>query len=98
LLGKGSLHLLLIEQFTTVFEVQWQLLLQNLPVLLDFLGVAILKRAECLGILLLSLKKILVPLLVELLVLLDMGLLALLLLLRLVEDELLELLLIILMF
>lgn len=79
-----------------MFEIQWQLLFQNLSVLLDLLGVAILERAECLGILLLSLKKILIPLLVELLVLLNVGLLALLLLLRLVEDEFLKLLLVVL--
>ena len=49
----------------------------------------ILKLSEGLGVFLLSLKEIIVPLLVELLVLLDMGLLALLSLLLLVEDELL---------
>jgi hypothetical protein len=60
--------------------------------------VSILKSTESLGVLLLSLEQILVPLLVELLVLLDVSLLAFLLLLRLVENQFLTFLLIILLF
>ena len=80
-----------------MLELEWKLFLENLSVLLDFLGVSILEGAKSLSILLLGLEQILVPLLVELLVLLDVSLLALLLLLGLVEDELLELLLVVLM-
>lgn len=64
-------------------------MLEHLPVLLDLLGVPVLELTEGLGVLLLGLEEVLVPLLVELLVLLDVGLLTLLSLLRLVEDELL---------
>ena len=49
----------------------------------------VLKLSKGLGILLLSLKEILVPLLIEFLVLLDVGLFALFSLLGLVEDQLL---------
>ena len=90
------MHLLLIKQFAAVFELEWQLFLENLSVLLNFLGVSIFKSAKSLGILLLGLEKVFVPLLVELLVLLDVSLFALLLLLGLVENEFLQLLLIVL--
>lgn len=96
LLGQTGLHLLLVEQLAAVFELKWQLLLQNLSVLLDLLGVSIFQGAESLGILLLGLEQVLIPLLVELLILLDMGLFALLLLLRLVENQFLQLLLVVL--
>ena len=65
--------------------------------MLDFLGVSIFEGAESLGILLLSLQQVFIPLLVELLILLDMGLLTLLLLLSLIENEFLQLLLVVLM-
>jgi hypothetical protein len=97
LLGHTGLHLLLVKELAAVLELEWELLLKNLSVLLDFLGVSIFEGAKSLSILLLSLQQVFIPLLVELLILLDMSLFALLLLLSLVEDELLELLLVILM-
>ena len=98
LLGHTSLHLLLIEELAAVFELERQLFFKNLSVLFDFLGVSIFKGAKSLGILLLGLEKVLVPLLVELLVLLDVSLFALLLLLGLVENKFLQLLLVVLVF
>ena len=80
-----------------MLELERELLLKNLSVLLDLLGVSILEGAKSLGVFLLGLEEILVPLLVELLVLLDVSLFALLLLLGLVEDQLLKLLLVVLM-
>lgn len=80
-----------------MLELERELLLKNLSVLLDLLGVSILEGAKSLGVFLLGLEEILVPLLVELLVLLDVSLFALLLLLSLVEDQLLKLLLVVLM-
>ena len=80
-----------------MFELEREFLLEHLSVLLDLLGVSILKGAKSLGVLLLGLKEIFVPLLVELLILLDMSSLALFLLLGLVEHQLLELLLVVLM-
>jgi apolipoprotein N-acyltransferase len=62
------------------------------------LGVSIFQGTKSLGVFLLGLEQIFVPLLVELLVLLNMGLLTLLLLLGLVENQFLEFLLIILLF
>ena len=97
LLSHTGLHLLLVEELAAVLELERELLLKNLSVLLDFLGVSILEGAKSLGILLLGLEEILVPLLVELLILLNVGLFALLLLLSLVENELLKLLLVVLM-
>ena len=73
-----------------MFELEREFLLEHLSVLLDLLGVSILKGAKSLGVLLLGLKEIFVPLLVELLILLNVSLLALLTLLSLVEDELLQ--------
>jgi len=63
---------------------------KNLSVLLDFLGMSILKCSESLGVFLLSLKEILVPLLVKLMILFDVCLLTFLLLLFLIENELLK--------
>lgn len=97
MLGHTGLHLLLVKELAAVLELEWELLLKNLSVLLDFLGVSIFEGAKSLSILLLGLEEILIPLLVELLILLDMSLFALLLLLSLVENELLELLLVVLM-
>ena len=98
LLGHHGLHLLLVKQLWGVLESKWQLLVKHPSVFFDLLGVSILKSTESLGVLLLSLEQILVPLLVELLVLLDVSLLAFLLLLRLVENQFLTFLLIILLF
>ena len=72
-----------------MLELEWELLLKNLSVLLDFLGVPIFEGAKSLSILLLGLEKILIPLLIELLVLLNMCLFTLLSLLSLVENQLL---------
>ena len=60
-----------------------------MTILLKLKSVLVLELTEGLAILLLGLKKILIPLLVEFLILLYMSLLALLSLLSLVEDELL---------
>ena len=97
LLSHTGLHLLLVKELTAVLELEWEFFLENLSVLFDFLGVSILKGAKSLSILLLGLEEILIPLLVELLILLDVSLFALFLLLCLVEDKLLTLLLVILM-
>jgi hypothetical protein len=87
LLGHARLHLLLVEQFAAMLELEWKFLLKHLSILFDLLGVSILKSAKGLGVLLLGLEEVFVPLLVELLVLLDMSLFAILLLLGLVENE-----------
>jgi hypothetical protein len=92
------LHLLLVEQLRRVLKSEWQLLVKDSSVFLDLLGVSILEGSKSLSVFLLGLKEIFIPLLVELLVLLDMSLLALLLLLGLVEDQFLKFLLIILLF
>jgi len=89
LLGQRALDLLEVKQFGAKLESQRKFLLQFCSVTLDLLSVSIFELTEGLGILLLGLKEIVVPLLVEFLVLLDVGLLTLLALLRLVEDELL---------
>tara|TARA_B110000285_G_C15063510_1_gene583729 strand:- start:204 stop:629 length:426 start_codon:yes stop_codon:yes gene_type:complete len=81
-----------------VLKSEWQLLIKDSSVFLDLLGVSILEGSESLSVFLLGLEEIFIPLLVELLVLLDMSLLALLLLLGLVEDQFLKFLLIILLF
>ena len=70
-----------------MLELEWKFLLKHLSILFDLLGVSILKSAKGLGVLLLGLEEVFVPLLVELLVLLDMSLFAILLLLGLVENE-----------
>lgn len=98
LLGHLGLHLLLVEQLGGVLESKWEFLIKHSSIFLDFLRVSVLQGAKSLGILLLGLQEILVPLLVELLVLLDVSLLALLLLLGLVENQFLALLLIVLLF
>ena len=88
LLGEPLLDSLLIEELGTILEGERQLLLKNLSVLLNLLRVAIFQLAEGLGVLLLRVQEVFVPLLVELLILLDVSLLALLSLLGLIEDEL----------
>jgi hypothetical protein len=59
-----------------------------LSVLLQFESVSVLELTKSLGVFLLGLEEILVPLLVEFLILFDVGLLAIFSLLGLVEDEL----------
>ena len=89
LLSETGLDSLLVEELSAELKGEGQLLLQLLPVSLQLHGVSLLKFSQSLGVLLLGLEEILVPLLVELLVLLDVGLLALLSLLGLVEHQLL---------
>lgn len=43
LLGQGSLHLLLVEQFAAVFKIQRQLFFEHLSILLNFLSVSVLQ-------------------------------------------------------
>lgn len=87
LLGQAGLDALQVQQFRAELERQRQLLLEHLPVGLDLLRVAVLQLSKSLGVLLLGLQEILVPLRVELLILLDVGLLAFLSLLGLLEDK-----------
>lgn len=89
LLSKALLDLLLVQKLRAEFKSKWQLFLQQLSVFFDLLSVSILELAEGLSVLLLSVEEILVPLLVELLVLLNMGLFTLFSLLCLIENELL---------
>ena len=89
LLGEVLLDLLEVEELGAELEGEGELVAEDLAVALDLCGVALLELGEGLGVLLLGLEEVLVPLLVELLVLLDVGLLALLALLGLVEDQLL---------
>ena len=89
LLGEVLLDFLHVQELGAEFEGQGQLVAENLSVTLNLGGVPGLQLAESLGILLLSLEQVLVPLLVELLVLLNVGLLTLFALLGLVEDKLL---------
>jgi len=76
LLGKLSLNLLLVQKIGGVFESQWKGLVKDLSVVLNLLSVSILELSKSLRVLLLGLEEILVPLLVELLILLDVSLLA----------------------
>jgi hypothetical protein len=88
LLSESFLNFLLVQKFGAVFESQRKFLLKHLPVLLNFLSVAVFKLAQSLSIFFLRLEEVLIPLLVELLVLLNMSLLTLLSLLCLIENEL----------
>ena len=90
MLGKRVLDFLLVQELSGELESQWQLLLEHVAIGLDLQSMSVLKLSEGLTVLLLGLQKIFVPLLVELLILLNVSLLALLALLGLVEDELLE--------
>lgn len=90
LLRKRLLDLLLIQKFSTKFEGERKLILKILSIGLDLDSVAVLKLAQSLAVFLLGLEQVLIPLLVELLILLNVSLLAFLALLSLVEDELLE--------
>lgn len=87
LLSKIRLDFLLIQKCGAEFECERKLLLERLPIALNLLGMSIFKFTESLGILFLGLKKILVPLLVEFLILFDMSLLTLFFLLGLVAHE-----------
>lgn len=89
LLCKTLLDFLLVQKFRAKLKSQWQLLFKHLAVLFYLLGVAVFQLTQGLSVFLLSVKEVLVPLLIELLVLFDMGLFALLPLLCLIEDELL---------
>jgi len=88
LLCETGLDSLLVEELSAELESKWQLLLQLLSVFLKLLGVSVFELPKSLGIFLLSLEEVLVPLLVELLVLLDVSLFALLALLSLVKNQL----------
>jgi hypothetical protein len=85
LLGQVGLNSLQIQQLWAEFESQRKFLVQLSVVALQLLGVLSFQLAEGLSVLLLSLEKIVVPLLVELVILLDVSLLALFPLLGLVE-------------
>ena len=89
LLGQLLLDLLQVEQLSRLLESQGQPLLENLSVLLQVAHVALLKSADRLLVLLLNLRQRVVPALVEVLVLHEMGLLYLLALTCLIVDELL---------
>ena len=69
-----------------------------MAVFFNLLGVSILELSKSLSVLLLGVEKILVPLLIEFLVLLNMGLFTLLSLLSLVENQLLVTAIVVLMF
>ena len=90
LLCEVLLNPLLVQQLGAELESQWKSVLQLLAIRLDLDRMSILQLAQCLAVLFLSLQQVLVPLLVELLILLDVRLLTLLALLRLIEDELLR--------
>ena len=88
LLGQILLNLLLVQELGTELERQRQSVLEGLPIGLDLNCMPVLKLAEGRAVFLLSLQQILVPLLVELLILLDVGLLTLFPLLCLIENQL----------
>ena len=98
LLGQVVLDLLHIQKLGAEFESQWQLVTKDLSVAFDLSGVSCFELTQGLSVFFLCLKKILVPLLIELLVLLNMCLLALLTLLSLIENQLLVAAIIILLF
>lgn len=89
LLSEAFLNFLLVEELRREFESKRQFFLENLAVFFNLLGMSILEFSESLSVFLLSVEKILVPLLIELLVLLNMCLFTLLSLLSLVENQLL---------
>lgn len=78
----------MVQELSAELEREWQLIAEDLSILLDLNGMSVLQLGKSLAVLFLGLKQILIPLLVELLILLDVCLLALLTLLGLVEDEL----------
>lgn len=88
LFAEIGLDLLLVQKFGAIFEGEWESFLEDLSVFLNLLSVSIFKLSQGLSVFLLGLQKILVPLLVEFLILLDVRLLTFLLLLSLIEDQL----------
>ena len=88
LFGEVSLYLLFVQKLGAILESQWESFFEDLSVFLNFLSVSIFKLSEGLSIFLLGLEKILIPLLVEFLILLDVRLLTFLLLLSLIKHEL----------
>lgn len=89
LAGKLLLDLLEVEELGRLFECEGQLLLEEAAVLLEIADVFVLERANRLLVLLLNLGERLVPTLVEVLVLHQVGLLHFLPLASLVVDQLL---------
>jgi hypothetical protein len=98
LLGKTGLDSLQVQKLWAELESHWKFLVKLLVVIFELHGMLSLELSEGLSILLLSLEEIIVPLLVELVILLDMCLLTLISLLSLVEDQLILLSLIVLIF
>lgn len=86
LLGEVILDLLLVEQFSGILEGKRELFLKIITIRLKFKSVFVFQFTESLSIFFLGLKKIVIPLLVELLVLFDVSLFTLFSLLGLVED------------
>jgi hypothetical protein len=91
LLSERSLDLAHVEQLSGALELERQLLLQGETVLLEHFGVFVLEFEDLALVLLLGLLELHIPVAVELLVLLDVGVLNLLLLLLVVEQQLLVL-------
>lgn len=86
LFGHVLLNLAQVKQLSRLLVLGRQGSLQVLTVLLELLGVALLKGQNLVLVVSLSLLQLVVPVLVEVLVLLDVGLLALLALLLVHED------------
>lgn len=78
----------MVQELSAELEREWQLIAEDLSILLDLNGMSVLQLGKSLAVLFLGLKQIFIPLLVEFLILLDVSLLALFSLLSLVEDEL----------
>jgi hypothetical protein len=76
----------LVEQFSGILEGKRELFLKIITIRLKFKSVFVFQFTESLSIFFLGLKKIVIPLLVELLVLFDVSLFTLFSLLGLVED------------
>ena len=89
MLGETGLDLLLIKEFSTELKSKRKSLLEHASILLQLLSVSLLEFSKSIGVFSLSSEEIIVPLLIELLVLLDVSLLAIFSLLGLHEDQLL---------
>jgi len=87
LLRQTSLNLLKIQKFGAEFESERQLLFKLSPISLNLRGMLVLQLSERLCVFLLSLEKVVIPLLVKLLILLNMRLFAFFPLLSLVENK-----------
>jgi hypothetical protein len=72
--GKLYLDLFQIQKFSRLLESQWQLLLKLLPVVFKFSNMSFFKGADGLLVLGFNLSKRLIPVLIELLVLLNVSL------------------------